>query len=289
MDLITISFQIATLTAFISHLLNHFEKYFPKVLVRTFKFGRAAVGLDSSVYFFEVPKRWFTHFYIFAFSFSTWTLFSYWRHTTFLQSFFGTLLNAQPCIPSTTALIASLLMWAQVSRRLYECIFISKFSKVAKMNILVYTIGHWHYFGTIVSLFGNTGDCTECSYFRIAIVLPIFVFAWVKQLEAHTILGNLRQGRELNTETKLSASDNEYKIPRGGLFEYVSCPNYFCEVLIYICLATLFGFQNSVVNWVNAWVILNQTYSAVISHNWYRNKFGDKYPNQRKALIPYIF
>jgi len=232
MDIITLSFQIAAATGITFLLLNRIEKYLPSALVRTIKFGRASVGLDSGVYFFEVPKGWFTHFYVFAFTFSTCTLLGYWIDPELLQHYFGILLGFKPCIPNATALLVINLMWIQVTRRLYECLFISKFSKVAKMNILVYLIGHWHYFGAIISIFGDK-TCEEISLPRIAIALPIFTFAWIKQLEAHTILGNLRPGK----------SDNEYKIPFGGLFEYVSCPNYFCEILIYISYAVIFGFQ----------------------------------------------
>jgi len=147
------------------------------------------------------------------------------------------------------------------------------------MNVSIYAAGLWHYFGAIVAIFGGA-ECTECGLLKILICVPLFAFAWIKQLEAHTILGNLRQG----------PSDMGYKIPFGGLFQYVSCPNYFCEIIIYICIAGIvFGFQNSVFNWVTLWVILNQIYSAALSHTWYTTKFGSKYPKERRALIPYVF
>lgn len=37
------------------------------------------------------------------------------------------------------------------------------------------------------------------------------------------------------------------------------------------------------------WTASNIGPRAVAHHQWYQNKFGDKYPKNRKALIPFIF
>jgi len=49
-----------------------------------------------------------------------------------------------------------------------------------------------------------------------------------------------------------------HQIPRGGLFELVSCPNYWAEILIYSSFAFIFSFQNPCWNAVLFWVISNQ-------------------------------
>ena len=39
-----------------------------------------------------------------------------------------------------------------------------------------------------------------------------------------------------------------------------------------------------------AWcVIFNLAPRAVSHHAWYREKFGDAYPSQRRALVPFLF
>ena len=50
----------------------------------------------------------------------------------------------------------------------------------------------------------------------------------------------------------------EHRIPHGGLFEILSCPNYFAEILIYTGFAIIFGFSNPTWNLILVWVILNQ-------------------------------
>jgi len=77
-----------------------------------------------------------------------------------------------------------------------------------------------------------------------------------------------------------------YKIPRGFLFERVSCPNHLGEIIEWA------GF--AIMTWNIAsfsfalWTFANLAPRSVAHHKWYKNKFED-YPKDRKALIPYLF
>lgn len=74
-----------------------------------------------------------------------------------------------------------------------------------------------------------------------------------------------------------------YRIPRGWLFERVSCPNYLGEFLIWIGWA--------IATWSLAgavfalWTLANLVPRALSHHRWYQEQFDD-YPAQRKAVIP---
>lgn len=80
--------------------------------------------------------------------------------------------------------------------------------------------------------------------------------------------------------------ESGYKIPRGGLFRYVSCANYFGEIVEWFgwALATwsLPGLAFAL------WSVANLAPRARSHHLWYRKTFPD-YPPDRKALIPFIF
>ena len=82
------------------------------------------------------------------------------------------------------------------------------------------------------------------------------------------------------------SDDTGYKIPRGGLYERISCPNYFGEILEWIgwAIATwsLAGLAFAI------YTIANLAPRAMAHHRWYRETFSD-YPKQRKALIPYLW
>jgi 3-oxo-5-alpha-steroid 4-dehydrogenase 1 len=76
-----------------------------------------------------------------------------------------------------------------------------------------------------------------------------------------------------------------YKIPRGGAYRWVSCPNYLGEIVEWIGWAvatwSLAGAAFAV------YTAANLAPRAVAHHQWYRERFVD-YPAQRRALIPYV-
>ncbi len=80
--------------------------------------------------------------------------------------------------------------------------------------------------------------------------------------------------------------ETDYKIPRGWLYEYITCPNYFGEILEWIgwAIATWslpgLGFA--------LFTIANVGPRAFAHRRWYRERFPD-FPRARKALIPFLF
>lgn len=74
-----------------------------------------------------------------------------------------------------------------------------------------------------------------------------------------------------------------YQIPQGGLYRYISCPNYFGEIIEWLgwALATwsLPGLAFA------AWTFANLAPRARSHHQWYHREFRE-YPPGRKALIP---
>eukprot|EP01114_Cavostelium_apophysatum_P008468 TRINITY_DN20984_c0_g1_i1.p1 TRINITY_DN20984_c0_g1~~TRINITY_DN20984_c0_g1_i1.p1 ORF type:complete len:266 (-),score=21.59 TRINITY_DN20984_c0_g1_i1:11-808(-) len=77
--------------------------------------------------------------------------------------------------------------------------------------------------------------------------------------------------------------ESKYKSPRGCLFEYVSCPNDFGEIVEWFGYALLTRNQYSLV--FALWATLNLGPRAREHHKWYKKQFKN-YPANRKALIP---
>jgi 3-oxo-5-alpha-steroid 4-dehydrogenase 1 len=77
-----------------------------------------------------------------------------------------------------------------------------------------------------------------------------------------------------------------YRIPYGGLFRWVSCPNYLGEIVEWSgwALATwsLPGLAFAV------WTFANLAPRARSHHTWYHASFAE-YPAERKALVPWIW
>lgn len=76
-----------------------------------------------------------------------------------------------------------------------------------------------------------------------------------------------------------------YIVPTGGMFNLISCPNHFSEMIEWCGFAlmtmSLSGLAFAI------WTIVNLIPRALQHHKWYQSTFPD-YPVQRKAVIPYL-
>lgn len=105
----------------------------------------------------------------------------------------------------------------------------------------------------------------------------IWAFGLYLNMDADHILRNLRKPGE-----------KEYKIPRGGLFEYVSGANFAAEILEWIGFAIATGFSLPGVTFAFC-TACNIGPRAISHHQWYFEKFKEDYPKNRKALIPFVY
>lgn len=80
-------------------------------------------------------------------------------------------------------------------------------------------------------------------------------------------------------------SPQEYVIPQGWLFRYISSPHYFGEIIEWggwaVMTWSLPGLAFFIFTFANIFP------RAISSHKWYKEHFSD-YPTDRKAVIPYI-
>lgn len=77
--------------------------------------------------------------------------------------------------------------------------------------------------------------------------------------------------------------DTGYYIPQGGIFRWVSCPNYLGEIFEWAGLAVLTWSPAALAFAV--FTTANLAPRALAHHRWYQAKFPD-YPPERKALLP---
>ena len=110
---------------------------------------------------------------------------------------------------------------------------------------------------------------------RFVIGALVFLGGWVGNLHSDAVLRGLR-----------APGETGYKIPHGGLYRWVSAPNYLCEIVEWCGWALM--------TWSPAglafalYTAANLAPRAWSNHRWYQDKFKD-YPKQRKALLPYLF
>jgi protein-S-isoprenylcysteine O-methyltransferase Ste14 len=76
-----------------------------------------------------------------------------------------------------------------------------------------------------------------------------------------------------------------YFVPKGGLFKYISCPNFFGEILEWFGFALMTFNIGSLSFFI--WTCCNLIPRALAHHKWYKNKFNE-YPKERKAILPFL-
>ncbi|XP_036890061.1 polyprenol reductase isoform X1 [Sturnira hondurensis] len=205
---------------------------------------------------FDVPKRYFSHFYVIS---VLWNGFLLW---CLMQSLFLgvplphwllTLLSTlgpaqvQGGELALSPLLVLLLLWLHSWRRLFECLFVSVFSSG------VIHVAHY---------------CFALFYY---VFLGLTVLSQVPM--------DSRNGVVVH---------HNHQIPFGHWFEYVSSPNYLAELMIYVSMAVVFGFRNLTWWLVLTYVFFCQALSALLSHRFYQSKFVS-YPKHRKAYLPFLF
>jgi len=122
------------------------------------------------------------------------------------------------------------------------------------------------------SLPANAGLFTDV---RLGIGVALFLAGFITHVSTDHALRTLRKPGE-----------SGYAIPRGGLFEYVSSPNYFGEIAEWTgwALATwsLAGLGFAM------FTIANLVPRAHANRAWYLATFPD-YPRERKRVIPFVY
>lgn len=213
-----------------------------------------ALGPLSDVF---VPQKWFAHFYMAGCVCNALVL--NWVYQSSHQT-----LSA--CLPICCFQI-------HLTRRLLETMFMMKYPKEARMHVIAYLFGLTYYivvpltYGTVLSHFSST----------VYIGTAIFLIGNVIQWHSHYVLSLLStKGR------------GRYIIPREGLFNLVSCPHYFGEIVIYLGLAIMMLNGPLRVWYPFVWVVVNLTLAAKMTHTWYLVHFKT-YPVQRKKLVPYVY
>ena len=88
-----------------------------------------------------------------------------------------------------------------------------------------------------------------------------------------------------NILIKLRTKQKGYVIPKGKLFNYVSCPNFFGEIIEWLGFAIMTLNPGSLSFLI--WTICNLIPRSKAHHKWYQENFKN-YPKKRKAVIPYL-
>jgi len=139
---------------------------------------------------------------------------------------------------------------------------------------MVFNTANGYVNGYNLFLSGRVYDLAWLADPRFLAGLGIFVFGYIVHIRTDKTLRGLRR-----------MDDEGYQIPRGGLFEYVSAPNYTGEIIQWIGWAVLtWSFAGLA---FAVFTVANLLPRGVRHHRWYRETFED-YPKSRRAVIPFL-
>ncbi|CAG8607131.1 11185_t:CDS:1 [Ambispora gerdemannii] len=136
-----------------------------------------------------------------------------------------------------------------------------------------YTNAQW------ISLFSEYPNLGEKGVLRLLIGILIFFVGFFIHVYHDNLLFSLR--------AKSKDAAKRYSIPYGGLFRLISSPSYFGETIQW------FGF--AIATWYSPPATIfalaapaNLFPRAIATHSWYKAHFKDKYPKDRKSIIPFL-
>ena len=98
---------------------------------------------------------------------------------------------------------------------------------------------------------------------------------------------SLRQFANLRIKKENCKTNTSHYMPTGFMFEFISSPHYFAEILIYLGICFILEFYINLLI-IFLFVTILHIPMALQTHDWYLKTFKN-YPKNRKALIPFLF
>ncbi|KAI5928607.1 hypothetical protein F4810DRAFT_12479 [Camillea tinctor] len=252
----------------------------------------------------KVPHSWFIHFYVLSLSCSIFWAVQYVRRGTI----FAFLAEHQASHTSASMTIEQvLLVWffmcLQGARRLYEYLVVLRPSS-SRMWVIHWLLGNSFYLCTSIAIWiegsrrsprhlcilPHINLCIESAWsskptlfstetlsLNLAIGVPMFLFSWLMQYRCHKHLSGLKK----------------YSLPEDGLFQYLVCPHYTCECLLYLSLAITAAPKGQLYNKTLLCAVLFVSINLGVTANgtkrWYCDKFGQEKVHGKWKMIPGVF
>ncbi|KAF4991885.1 hypothetical protein FGRMN_7533 [Fusarium graminum] len=235
----------------------------------------------------QVPHSWFLHFYITSVFLSGFWAWQYLTKGSVLRKIATWQDRAGgQSMSLEQVFVAWLLMALQGSRRLYESLYVSKPGS-SPMWFVHWALGVSFYIMMSVTIWIGGSSAILASWDspgkplqipqRLSSALALYAVGYFKQNQCHRHLASLKK----------------YTLPSEGWFEYLICPHYTAECLLYLAIAWIAAppgqlLNRSVLSAV-AFVVVNLGATAKGTKAWYANKFGADKVVKRWIMIPPVY
>lgn len=162
-------------------------------------------------------------------------------------------------------------------RRYLECLYMTSYGE-SKMHLAGYMCGLVHYVFAPLSLSVLTlgGVSAPAGHYLMAGGCVLFFWSFSQQCYHHYILYKLK-------------NKGSYCVPVGGLFQYVCCPHYTTEILLYMSFCVMQP-NNRPVLAMCIWVTINLCVVGDSQYKWYIDKFdGNEIPPNWRRIVPFVW
>lgn len=171
--------------------------------------------------------------------------------------------------------LVGLLVAVHFGKRCYEVMFVHKYSGHMPIQSAI-TIGLYYFIESVAICYYSSRVAPAVLGTKMLVVgLAMFVGGQAGNGYHHVLLAKLR-GKE---------GDTEYKVPRGGWFEYVAAPHYFFELLAWCGVA--FVSQHFIALLIY-WGMCSYLLERAMAQTAWNKKTFKNYPWDRKHIIPKI-
>lgn len=155
----------------------------------------------------------------------------------------------------------------------------SSFSVVVVLVGWVVTSIHGYLNATMFATLGSHYTEAWLTDPRFLVGIAVYYAGFAGNIAADRTLRNLR------TKDEVARGEAVYRIPRGGLYRWVTSPSYLMELVAWSGFVVATWSVGALFVWAIS--VANLVPRALQTHRWYRERFED-YPPERRALIPFL-
>lgn len=214
----------------------------------------------STIRYLTVPKQYFSHFYAMG-----------------IASGVVALLVDEIKLDRISLILFSMFEIHMI-RRQWESKTITIYGQ-STMHVGGYFCGLVHYLGVSVTLLSPNQHYKAVHYWQIVVSFIFYILGSYAQCKCHYILYLIKKR---NPHMK-------YQIPKGFWFDYICCPHYLAEIIIYSSYLVLRPERTSALL-LFVWVSCNLSIVSNEHYIWYNNSFGkDNVPKLWRRLIPFVW
>ena len=173
--------------------------------------------------------------------------------------------------PTTIQILVFASVFTHFAKRVLESLFLHKYSGPVGIFTTLMIASFYSFAAFLIGYLNRTPLQTMDAWSYLGIVL--FAVGIIGNFNQHKALADLRK------------DSMEYKIPHGGLFEYVVCPHYLFEIIAWTGIFLLSRHLGAFL--VLAFIIAYLSARSLRTLAWYRERFNN-FPTDRKGIFPFV-